>query len=71
MIERDYKLLINALSKIINKEFGNWINNLPTVLWTNRFTVRRSTGYTPFYLFYGREPILLIKFKIPIWRIFP
>jgi hypothetical protein len=39
-------------------------------LWADRFIVRRSTRYIPFYLFYSREPVLFIKFKVPIWRIF-
>jgi hypothetical protein len=71
IIEKDHKLLINALSKIINREFRNWIDNLLAVLWTDRSTVRRSTGYIPFYLLYGKEPILPIKLKVPTWRIFP
>jgi hypothetical protein len=70
MIERGYKLLINALFKIINKGFGNWVNNLFAVLWADRFTVRRSTRHIPFYFFCGREPVLPIKLEIPIWRIF-
>jgi hypothetical protein len=70
MIERGYKLFINALSKMTNKRLGNWVNNLPAVLWADRFIIKRSTGHIPFYLFYSREPVLFIKFKIPIWRIF-
>jgi hypothetical protein len=70
MIERGYKPFINALFKIINEGFGNWVNNLFAVLWANRFIIRRSTGFIPFYLLYSKEPVLLIKFKIPIWRIF-
>jgi hypothetical protein len=71
MIERDYKSLINALSKMTNKELRNWIDNLPTILWADRSTIKRSTKHTPFYLLYSREPILPIKLKIPTWRIFP
>jgi hypothetical protein len=71
MIERGYKLFINALSKMTNEGFRNWVNNLPAILWANRSIIRRSTGHTSFYLLYDREPILFIKFKIPTWRIFP
>jgi hypothetical protein len=70
MIERDHKLLINALSKMTNGELGNWVGNLPAILWVNRSTVRRSIGHTPFYLFCGREPVLPIELEVPIWRIF-
>jgi hypothetical protein len=71
MIEKGHKLLINTLSKMTNKELRNWVNNLPAVLWANRSIVRRSTGHTPFYLFYNREPVLPIELKVPTWRIFP
>jgi hypothetical protein len=71
MIERGYKLLINALSKMTNGGLRNWINNLFAVLWADRFIVRRSIRYTSFYLFCDREPVLPIEFEIPIWRIFP
>jgi hypothetical protein len=70
MIERGHKLFINALSKMTNERLENWINNLLTVLWADRFTVRRSTGHTPFYLLYDREPVLPIELEVSIWRIF-
>jgi hypothetical protein len=70
MIERGHKSFINALSKMTNGGLGNWVNNLFIILWADRFTVRRSTEHTPFYLFCDREPVLPIKLEIPIWRIF-
>jgi hypothetical protein len=70
MIERGHKLFINALSKMTNKGLRNWVNNLLTILWANRFIVRRSIRHTPFYLLYDREPVLPIKLEVPIWRIF-
>jgi hypothetical protein len=70
MIERGHKLLINTLSKMINGGFRNWVDNLPAILQTDRFIIRRSIGHIPFYLLYGREPVLPIKLNVPIWRIF-
>jgi hypothetical protein len=70
MIERDYKLFVDALSKMTNKGLGNWIDNLFIVLWADRFTIKRLIGHIPFYLFYGRKPVLPIELEIPIWRIF-
>jgi hypothetical protein len=70
MIERGYKLFVDALFKMTNGGFGNWVDNLFVVLWVDRFTVRRSTGHIPFYLFCGREFVLFIEFEVPIWRIF-
>ena len=31
----------------------------PTVLWSLRTTPSRATGYTPFFIVYGSEAILL------------
>ena len=36
-----------------------WVEELPSVLWSIRTTPNRSTGYTPFFLVYGAEAILL------------
>jgi hypothetical protein len=70
MIERDHKLFVDALSKMINGGLGNWVDNLFAVLWADRFIVRRSIGYIPFYFFCGRESVLFIEFEVSIWRIF-
>ena len=71
MIERDYKSIIDALSKMTAEELGNWVDNLPAVLWADRSTVRRFIGYISFYLLCGREPVLPIELNIPTWRILP
>jgi hypothetical protein len=71
MIERGYKPVINALAKMIKGGIGKWVRNLHAVLWADRTTVRKSTGYTPFYLNIGMEAILPIELDIPTWRILP
>ena len=37
---------------------GIWLNELPSVLWAYRTTVRTSTGETPFKLAYGSEAVI-------------
>ena len=46
--------LVDPLERAPN----SWIEELPSVLWSLRTTPNRSTGYTPFFLVYGAEPIL-------------
>jgi hypothetical protein len=70
MIEKGYKSLVNTLSKMINGGFGNWVDNLPIVLWADYFIIRRSIRHTPFYFLCSREPVLPIKLEVPTWRIF-
>ena len=71
MVERGHKPIVDALSKMTNGGITNWVDNLPAVLWADRTTVRKSTGYTPFYLNCGYEAIMPIELEIPTWRILP
>ena len=64
MIERGHRPIKDALSKLGAK----WDENLAAVLFADRTTVHGPTGYTPFYMVYGREPILPVESKFPTWR---
>jgi hypothetical protein len=44
------------------------VDNLSAILFANRTTVHGPTGHTPFYMVYGREPILPVESKVPTWR---
>lgn len=64
MIERGHQPLLNTLSKLQKGDPTNWPDRLPALLWADRITAKRTTGYTPFELVYGRdaiEPIHLVK----------
>jgi transposase InsO family protein len=41
----------------------NWIEEVPTVLWSLRTTPSRATGETPFSLVYGAEAVLPTELK--------
>jgi len=43
----------------LNKFSGRWVVELPMVLWSLRMTPSRAIGYTPFFMVYGSEAILL------------
>ena len=45
------------------------MEELPSVLWTHRTTVRKSTSETPFALAYGVEAVIPLKVDIPTTRI--
>ena len=47
---------------------GKWVKELPSVLWTHRTTVRKSTGETPFALAYGVETVIPLEVGIPTTR---
>jgi CRISPR/Cas system-associated endoribonuclease Cas2 len=61
IIKRGHGPLKDALSKLGD----DWVINLVVVLFTDQTTVYRPTRYTPFYIVYGREPILLVESRFP------
>ena len=69
MVERGHKPIVDALAKLTDGGLGNWVKNLPTVLFAERTTVHQPTGRTPFWVVYGREAVLLIELKFRTWRI--
>jgi hypothetical protein len=62
-VERANDMVLQSLKPIIfskfNKHGKKWATELPSVLWSLRTTPSRATGFTPFFLVYGSEAILL------------
>uniref|UniRef100_A0A2N9HXW1 RNase H type-1 domain-containing protein n=1 Tax=Fagus sylvatica TaxID=28930 RepID=A0A2N9HXW1_FAGSY len=57
------------LSNIRDKQRkGKWVEELPSVLWTYRTTVRRSTNETPFALAFGVEAVIPLEIGMPTIR---
>ena len=54
-----------TLLKIINAKLddtkGAWPEELPSVLWAYKTTVRTPIGETPFKLTYGTEAVISVK----------
>jgi hypothetical protein len=67
MIERGHRPLVVALAKL----GGNWVHNLPSVLWADRVTVRRPTGLAPAELVMGKQPVLPIELSLESWQTLP
>lgn len=64
MIERVYKFIFNALSKMLDKESTNLLKNSHAVLWADRSTVHASTSLAPYYISCGNKLVLPIKLKV-------
>jgi len=58
------------LSKVVNKGGHNWDDLLGPVLLAYRATPHVSSGMSPFYLLYGRDPKLptQLDFQVPVTR---
>ena len=52
------KVIVNGLKKRLDNAKGRWVEELPHVLWTYRFTPRWSIGKTPFSMTYGAEAVI-------------
>lgn len=62
--ERFNRTLKNMLEKLLNNRARLWEIELPAALTAYRNTVHSSTGFTPFFLLYGRRARL--PFSIPV-----
>ena len=49
---------MNGLKRRLDGAKGNWVEELPNVLWAYRTTPRRSTRKTPFSSTYGVEAVI-------------
>jgi hypothetical protein len=57
-VERLNHVLADMLSMYVSSDHTDWDETLPYVTFAYNTTRQESTGYSPFYLLYGREPIL-------------
>ena len=64
-VERYNRTLKNMLSSIPEKEKKRWRNHLPKLCFAYNSTVHKATGYTPFYLLFGRESRLRVDGAFP------
>ena len=65
-VERSHKDLEAALTALSHPNPGSWIKYLPNVLFTSRVVVHKSTGYSPFRLVFGRDPVCPLDVIFPL-----
>jgi transposase InsO family protein len=65
IVERYNRTLLNMLKSIPENAKNNWKDHLATLTFAYNSTVHKSTGFSPFYLMFGRES------RLPIDGIFP
>jgi hypothetical protein len=62
-VERANGLILAGLKPKLYEELedygSKWIEELPKVVWGLRTQISRATGYSPFFLVYGSEAVLL------------
>ncbi|KAK4397339.1 hypothetical protein Sango_1570500 [Sesamum angolense] len=65
------RIILQHLKTRLDQAKGNWVDELPGVLWAYRTTPRRSTGESPFNLVYGMEAIIPAEIGEKTLRIQP
>jgi transposase InsO family protein len=62
------KIILSGIKKKLEEAKGKWVEELPSILWMHRTTVKKSTGETPFALAYGVEAVIPLEVGIPTTR---
>ena len=61
LTERNNRTIQTGMLRVLQDNQDEWVKVLPGVLFAYRTSVQKSTGYTPFYLMYGRQAKLPIE----------
>eukprot|EP00253_Pinus_taeda_P003794 PITA_03794 len=67
-VESSNKIMETILTKTVASHRCNWAAGLPEALWAYRTTWRSTTGYSPYQLVFGKQPIFPIEFEIQTLR---
>ena len=57
-IERQHYDVWEAIMKAAEGDESKWPDVAPAVFWAEHVTIQKSTGYSPYYLAHGVEPLL-------------
>ena len=60
MVERFNRTLLNMLATHCKNNPWNWEEHLQKVCFAYNTSIHTSTGYSPYYLMFGRQPVLPI-----------
>ena len=58
VVERGHYNIREALVKLCKGKLHHWPQMLPAALFADRVTVRKATGYSPYYLLHGIHPLM-------------
>src|SRR4051812_33479143 len=72
-VEKENGLVCGGIKKRLlaplEQAAGNWVEELPAVLWSLRTTPNTATQYTPFFMVYGAETVLPHDLKFGTFRV--
>jgi len=70
IVERQHRTIRESLVKACEGNTTKWPTRAPHIFWADHATIRKLTGYSPFYMAHGVEPLLpfditLATFLVP------
>eukprot|EP01132_Coremiostelium_polycephalum_P010890 gene10890-13341_t len=65
LVERFNRTLVQMLKAYVIANAYSWDEYIPMVLFAYRTSVQSSTGFSPYYLTYGREPKIPLDVLLP------
>jgi hypothetical protein len=67
-VEVTNRTIVNGIKTRLEGAKGNWIWELPSVLWAHRTTESSATGESPYNLVYGSEAVIPAEVGVPTLR---
>ena len=67
-VERMNQTIIRMIGKLGEDEKAHWSEHLPELLSAYNATCSAVTGYSPYYLLFGRRPRIPVDFQFPTHR---
>jgi hypothetical protein len=61
LTEKANHTLANMISMYVSEDHKNWDDILPFVTFAYNSSVQETTGYSPYFLLYGKEPTTLLE----------
>jgi transposase InsO family protein len=58
IVERQHRTIRDSIFKACDGDDSCWPTVAPYAFWADRATTRKSTGFSPFYMAHGVEPVL-------------
>ena len=58
VVERGHFIIREALIKACKDRISDWPKKVPEIIFADRITISRVTGFSPFQLLHATDPIL-------------
>jgi hypothetical protein len=68
MVERGHRTWISSIWRLCGKKKYYWSQYFHPALWADRVTAKRTTGFSPYFLLYGKVPLFPFHITDRSWQ---